>query len=218
MGINIHDPLVQIKGTFLLYSHIVHLTACFSLPCSYRISLWLCSDMHDLAPPMDPEDTLLVGRRLGLFLSHLVYPTLLSPKCNHVTLNILFFSLFIQIATVFMHVEHPSDLSRLSRIVAYYLMCVTFYAVIWSARISILFSIIRIDPDPFMRQRLKWLAAAFVGAIGFFIAQLFWICESNHDDWKNTASPQCHLPKQVPICQLVCTYPFTSLSPFAVFT
>ena len=129
--------------------------------------------------------------------------------CDHVTLSILFSSLFVQIGAVFMHVEHPSNLSKLSRIVAYYLMAATFYAVIWSARISILFSIIRIDPDPFMRQRLKWLAAVFVGTIGFFLAQLFWVCENNHDDWKNMASPQCPLPKQVPVCQLVCTHSFT---------
>lgn len=111
-----------------------------------------------------------------------------------------------------MHVEHPSDLSRLSRIAAYYLMAVTFYLVIWTARISILFSIIRIDPDPIMRRRLKWLAALFVAAIGFFLAQLFWTCETMHNGWKNAHSPQCHLPKQVAICQLVCTHLFTHAS------
>jgi hypothetical protein len=113
-----------------------------------------------------------------------------------------------------MHAEDPLDVSKFDRIVTYYLSAVTFYAVIWSARISILFSIIRIDPDPFMRRRLKWLAAVFVSAMGFLLAQLFWICESHHNDWKDTASPQCHLPKQVPICELVCTHPFTHISLF----
>ena len=61
MSINIHDPLVQYKGTFLLYFNLVYLIASWTLPSSYRIRLWLCSDMHDLAPLMDPEDTLLVG-------------------------------------------------------------------------------------------------------------------------------------------------------------
>ena len=124
----------------------------------------------------------------------------------------LFSSLIVQFGAVFMHVEHPSDLSKLNRIAAYYLMAVTFYLVIWSARISILFSIIRIDPDPDMRRRLKWLAALFIGAIGFFLAQLFWTCETKHDGWKNQPSPQCHLPKQVAICQLVCTSLFTHTS------
>jgi glucan phosphoethanolaminetransferase (alkaline phosphatase superfamily) len=111
-------------------------------------------------------------------------------------------SLIVQFGAVFMHVEHPKDLSRLDRIAAYYLMAVTFYTVIWSARISILFSIIRIDPDPIMRQRLKWLAAAFLAAVGGLFFQLFWTCEHIHG-WKNKTSPQCPLPKQVAIFQLI---------------
>jgi hypothetical protein len=113
-----------------------------------------------------------------------------------------------------MHVEHPADLSRLDRIAAYYLMAVTFYTVIWSARISILFSIIRIDPDPRMRYRLKWLAAAFVAAVCGLLFQLFWTCEHLHG-WKNKASPQCPLPKQVAIFQLIsaCAFAFFWDSP-----
>ncbi|KAI0247711.1 hypothetical protein BJV78DRAFT_1157041 [Lactifluus subvellereus] len=119
--------------------------------------------------------------------------------------------LFVQIGTVFTYVGHPSELSRLSRVVVYYLMASTFYMVIWTARISILFSIIHIDPNPFMRQRLKWLAAVFVGANIFFLAQLIWTCENSHNDWKDTASSQCRLQKQVPICQLVFVTTIVSL-------
>ncbi|KAF8262793.1 hypothetical protein EI94DRAFT_1600472, partial [Lactarius quietus] len=111
-------------------------------------------------------------------------------------------NLIVQIDAVFMHVEHPSDLSRLDRIAAYCLMAVTFYTVIWSARLSILFSIIRIDPDPVMGRRLRWLAAAFVAAVLGLLFQLFYKCEHIHG-WKNKASPQCPLPKQVAIVQLV---------------
>ena len=84
-------------------------------------------------------------------------------------------------------------------------MAVTFYTVIWSARISILFSIIRIDPDPVMRHRLKWLAAAFLAAVGGLFFQLFWTCEHIHG-WKNKASPQCPLPKGVAIFQLISAF------------
>jgi hypothetical protein len=117
-----------------------------------------------------------------------------------------FSSLIVQIAAVFMHVEHPTDLSRLDRIAAYYLMAMTFYAVIWTARLSILFSIIRIDPDPVWRRRLMWLAGAFIAALCFFYAQLLWTCETMTNGWKNKVSPQCPLPKQIAICQLVCKY------------
>ncbi|KAI0293513.1 hypothetical protein B0F90DRAFT_1762518, partial [Multifurca ochricompacta] len=64
------------------------------------------------------------------------------------------YCLIVQFGAVFMHVEKPSDLSRLNRVAAYYLMAVTFYTNI-------------------------------------------------HDGWKNRPSPQCHLPKQVAICQFV---------------
>jgi hypothetical protein len=112
-----------------------------------------------------------------------------------------------------MHVEHPWDLSRFNRVAAYYLLAVSFYAVIWTARLSILFAIIRIDPDSVVRQRLKWLAVVFIGAFGFLVVQLLWICNED-PSWRGTPSPQCRLPKQVPICQLVSMYPFTHTSFF----
>src|SRR6266850_1559122 len=123
-----------------------------------------------------------------------------------------FSSLFVQIAAVFMHIDNPSELSRLNRVAAYYLMATSFYAVIWTARLSILLSIIRIYPDPVTRRRLRWLAAAFIAAFFFLISQLFWTCENIHDGWKNKPSPQCHLPKAVAICQLVSTCIFVLLT------
>lgn len=161
MGINIHDPLVEIKVTESVCG--------FVAICMTLFRLWL---------------------RRGRYWWDDAWA---------------FFSLLnliVQFGAVFMHVEHPADLSRLDRIAAYYLMAVTFYTVIWSARISILFSIIRIDPDPRMRYRLKWLAAAFVAAVCGLLFQLFWTCEHLHG-WKNKASPQCPLPKQVAIFQLI---------------
>ncbi|ETW82542.1 hypothetical protein HETIRDRAFT_315451, partial [Heterobasidion irregulare TC 32-1] len=81
-------------------------------------------------------------------------------------------------------------------------MASTFYTVIWSARLSILFSIIRIDPDPQIRRRLRWIVAIFIFAIFFFLAQLMWVCEPE-PGWKDERSPQCKLNKEVAICQLV---------------
>ena len=78
---------------------------------------------------------------------------------------------------------------------------------------SILFSIIRIDPDPRWQYRLKWVAAIFIAALLFFLAQLFWVCEPKGHEWKNLPSPQCHLGLQVVICQVVCEYCISSRSP-----
>jgi hypothetical protein len=61
-----------------------------------------------------------------------------------------------------------------------------------------------------MRYRLKWLAAAFVAAVLGLLFQLFYKCEHIHG-WKNKASPQCPLPKQVAIVQLVSAYTLPSV-------
>jgi hypothetical protein len=69
MGINIHDPLVQIKGTYpSLHSPSV---PSHPLP-SHRICLWLCRHMPNLGPPQASLVSLLVGRRMGFFLLTLV--------------------------------------------------------------------------------------------------------------------------------------------------
>ncbi|TFY77613.1 hypothetical protein EWM64_g6399 [Hericium alpestre] len=161
MGINLDDPLVQIKVTQSVCGFIA---ACMTV---WRLYLRRSRYWWDDA---------------WAFFSLL--------------------TLLIQFASVFMHVENPAELSKTHRVAAYYLMACTFYTVIWSARLSILFSIIRIDPDPVWRKRLQWVAGAFVGAIFFFFAQLMWVCEPE-PSWKDHPSPQCELNKQVAICQLI---------------
>jgi len=101
-----------------------------------------------------------------------------------------------------MHVPDPSQLSWLNRVVAYYLMAATFYAIIWSARLSILFSIIRLDPSESRRKRLLYIAFVYILVCLILIAQLFWVCEPE-PGWKDMKSPQCTLNKEVAICQLV---------------
>ncbi|KAI0261177.1 hypothetical protein BC834DRAFT_972952 [Gloeopeniophorella convolvens] len=107
-------------------------------------------------------------------------------------------NLIVQFGSVFMHVEKPSDLSQLNRVAAYYLMAATFYSVIWSARVSILFSIIRIDPDPIMRRRLKWLAALFIAALCFFLAQLLWTCEASTTAGRSATARSAISPNRSP--------------------
>lgn len=113
-----------------------------------------------------------------------------------------FLCLLAQIAAVFMHVEDPRDLSRMGRVTAYYLMAETFYGVIWASRQAILYSIIRIDPNPKTRRVLYGVSALFGAATVFLMVQLFWICEPQQG-WKDMDSPQCTLNQQVAICQLV---------------
>ncbi|KAJ7132185.1 hypothetical protein C8R44DRAFT_698538 [Mycena epipterygia] len=110
--------------------------------------------------------------------------------------------LLLQVASVILHSDVDSGMKRSTRIAAYYLIAITFYAIIWSARLSILFSIIRIDPNGIRRRFLLGVAFVFLGACIILIAQLFWICERN-PQWKNGATPQCPLGRQVVIFQLI---------------
>ncbi|KAJ7847068.1 hypothetical protein B0H13DRAFT_2362622 [Mycena leptocephala] len=79
---------------------------------------------------------------------------------------------------------------------AFYLMGTTFYLIIWASRLSILFSIIRIEPSAQRRRLLFWVAGTFVAAALFLLGQLFWICELND-------SVGCEFPPQIGICQIV---------------
>ncbi|KAI0338971.1 hypothetical protein BDW22DRAFT_662378 [Trametopsis cervina] len=110
--------------------------------------------------------------------------------------------LLVQIVAVFMHVPHPADLSHTDNIAAYYIMAASFYAIIWTARLSILYSVIRIDPNPYTRTHLHRVGMLFILVLLVMTAQLFWVCEPLAT-WKKALSPQCPLDKQVAICQLV---------------
>jgi len=116
-----------------------------------------------------------------------------------------FFSLlclFTQFAGAFMHVPNPEQLSKVNRVAAYYILAASFYGVIWSARLSILFSVIRIESDPRRQRVMVWVGVVFVAALFFFVAQLLWVCEPE-PRWKDLPSPQCTLARQVPICQVI---------------
>ncbi|KIP09640.1 hypothetical protein PHLGIDRAFT_34292, partial [Phlebiopsis gigantea 11061_1 CR5-6] len=110
--------------------------------------------------------------------------------------------LLLQVAAVFMHLQDPRVLTHLDNIAAYYIMAASFYAIIWTARLAILYSVIRIDPNPKTRLILHRVGVVFIVVLGVMIAQLFWVCEPL-PNWKNAVSPQCPLDKQVAICQLV---------------
>jgi hypothetical protein len=84
-----------------------------------------------------------------------------------------------------------------------------------SARLAILFSIIRIDPSPTRRRRLLAVAALFFTVAVILITQLFWVCEPE-PGWKDAKSPQCKLNQQVAICQLVSAYCLNQLAICAI--
>ncbi|KAF9465589.1 hypothetical protein BDZ94DRAFT_326393 [Collybia nuda] len=110
-------------------------------------------------------------------------------------------SLVVQVVAVYLDVR--KNTSQRYKVVRYYMMANAFYCIIWSARLSILFSMIRIDPSRTRQRRLACVGAAFFTTWVLLVAQLFWVCEPN-DSWKKLKTPQCPLDEQVAIFQLVC--------------
>ncbi|KAJ7795417.1 hypothetical protein B0H14DRAFT_2532344 [Mycena olivaceomarginata] len=111
-------------------------------------------------------------------------------------------ALVIQVVAIFLHIPPPNNLSYTTRIAVYYLTATTFYSIVWASRLSILFSIIRIDPSAARRRRLFCAAVMFFMTGLLLLAQLFWVCESKLA-WKHLPNPQCDLPRQVAIFQFV---------------
>ncbi|KAF7342298.1 hypothetical protein MVEN_01818000 [Mycena venus] len=112
-------------------------------------------------------------------------------------------ALIVQVIIIFLHIPPPNNLPKKGGVAVYYLTGIAFYAIVWGSRLSILFSIIRIDPTFERRRRLFWVAVVFIVISLALLAQLFSVCESKDPSWKNAPNPQCPLPLQVAVCQLV---------------
>jgi len=109
-------------------------------------------------------------------------------------------SQFIMFSGSFIHITNSTP--KPAMVAAYYMMASTFYTVVWFARLSILFSIIRIDPSENRRRLLLVVAVLFFATTVILVTQLFWVCEPN-PSWKDKNSPQCSLTRQVVVLQLV---------------
>ncbi|KAJ6473790.1 hypothetical protein C8R45DRAFT_907538 [Mycena sanguinolenta] len=115
-------------------------------------------------------------------------------------------ALMIQVVAVLLHFPLPNSLSRTTQIAVYYLTAITFYLIVWASRLSILFSIVRIDSSVARQRRLFCAAAMFCITALLLIAQLFWVCESRgHFSWNSHPNRQleCDLPRQVAIFQFI---------------
>jgi len=107
-------------------------------------------------------------------------------------------------AAIGMHYGGPYAYNLSVRLAAYYLIAEGFYLTLWTARLSILYSIIRIVPDQKQKRFLYCAAVAFITVLVLLMAQVFWVCEAfGHTHWKEAPNPQCALGLQVAVCQLI---------------
>ncbi|KAJ3775565.1 hypothetical protein FB446DRAFT_387084 [Lentinula raphanica] len=86
---------------------------------------------------------------------------------------------------------------------AYWLVSITFTCTLWSARISLIFSVIRLIPPLFVLRRVsEGTAAIFFLMWAGSLAQKTYVCASDRS-WYQLAAPQCHLGTAVAIVELV---------------
>ncbi|KAF8630188.1 hypothetical protein AX15_003066 [Amanita polypyramis BW_CC] len=105
--------------------------------------------------------------------------------------------LIVQFVALFIHPQHPRE-----GVVRYYLMATTFYTIVWSARLSLLFSLIRVDPHAKRRKSLFFVASVYIGLYILLTGQLFWIC-APQQTWKTAVVPQCPIGFPVAVLQLI---------------
>ncbi|KAF7770342.1 hypothetical protein Agabi119p4_6316 [Agaricus bisporus var. burnettii] len=123
-------------------------------------------------------------------------------------------ALIIQLVVVFLDpVQHNG-------VVRYYLISNMFYAAIWSARLSILFSLIRITQNLRSNRFFFIFGAIFLLTWLVLTAQLYWECEAK-TAWKKMKVPQCDLSSAVAICQIIADLVSDSMlliAPIRIFT
>ncbi|KZP25344.1 hypothetical protein FIBSPDRAFT_783324 [Athelia psychrophila] len=97
----------------------------------------------------------------------------------------------------------PLNQSKHNRIIAYWILTNGFTCVLWSARLSMLYSIIRITPPMMRLRRVAYCCGIlFVAMWAGLLAQKLYICISDLS-WQLKPAPQCHLGQSVAILELV---------------
>ncbi|THH14919.1 hypothetical protein EW146_g5485 [Bondarzewia mesenterica] len=99
------------------------------------------------------------------------------------------------------HLKDPTTVPHDSKIAVYYMVAQFYYAVAWSARLSILFTVIRLSFER-MRRVLAYMSVVFFIIWAILFAQVWWVCEAE-PSWKGQPIPQCALGRNVAIAQVI---------------
>ncbi|KAJ8089742.1 hypothetical protein PM082_015010 [Marasmius tenuissimus] len=124
-------------------------------------------------------------------------------------------SLLLMVASTLAQILFSSNISgviHVRKVAAYYLAASFFYSALWLARLSMLFSIIRVHPEYGFefgfrlgtRKALYIISGVFIVTPMLLVCQLFWVCEPGNATtrWKEMENPKCNLTKQVAILQV----------------
>ncbi|KAJ7625577.1 hypothetical protein FB45DRAFT_868776 [Roridomyces roridus] len=107
------------------------------------------------------------------------------------------------VATFLLHIRDAAanPMSQNARVSVYYLLTEVFYGVTWTARTSMLFTVIRLCSG-YLRKVLFYVTIGFFFVWVLLSAQLFWVCEG-HSEWKSTPLAQCDLSREVAITLII---------------
>jgi hypothetical protein len=166
-----------------------------------------------VVPPVCYPET-VVGRRVGDVLAH---DAVLAP---HWTLDKDGYTRFVVLSSFFcfnfipgsyyilIHViicftdVGPLHQSHAVRIVAYWIVTLSFTCTLWAARMSMLFSIIRITPTLLKAARyMHWLVVFFLAMWAALVMQKTILCATDKK-WYHDSKPQCRLGHRVGILEL----------------
>ncbi|KAF9545339.1 hypothetical protein CPC08DRAFT_392912 [Agrocybe pediades] len=109
--------------------------------------------------------------------------------------------LIVFMAAVEVHLQDPARHSARIKLIIAYFCPHFFYAVTWSARTSILLTIIRISQGT-LRRVLVGVGVLFGVTWAILFSQVWWVCEGN-PAWKKESNPQCPLGLDVAIAQVI---------------
>jgi hypothetical protein len=88
------------------------------------------------------------------------------------------------------------------RIAAYWMVTLAFTCTLWAARMSMLYSIVRITPTIVSAARYtRWLVAFFAAMWAALLLQKTILCATDRA-WYAAPAPQCHLGHRVAILEL----------------
>ncbi|KAJ7838179.1 hypothetical protein B0H14DRAFT_2588739 [Mycena olivaceomarginata] len=93
--------------------------------------------------------------------------------------------------------------SKPTRIVAYWMVSLSFTNTLWASRMSVIFSVIRLVPEQLkLRKITTYFAAVFALCWIGLLVQKIRICASNKS-WYELDKPQCHLGYGVAALELI---------------
>ncbi|KAG2362505.1 hypothetical protein BDR07DRAFT_1406763 [Suillus spraguei] len=90
-------------------------------------------------------------------------------------------------------------------VIASWLLMINFTIGLWSSRLSMLCSIIRLSSPTRIRTVAYWAAAAFGAVAIALLVCKGWFCASHHD-WEGITPLSCSLPSSVGIAQVIADF------------